>query len=473
MQTANDILARAVEHHQGGRLVQALACYRQAIGLDPDASAAHIGLGSILFARQSYAEAEKCCREVLRIEPESSAGFSNLAAVLVKLGRFTEAEEAAGHAVKVDNKNAGAYNNLANALIEQEKPEEAEACLREALRTAPARNDLRLSLGSALRAQLRLEEARTEYEAVLRRDPQNGLARLNRAMVLLQSGDWGPGWKEYEARWETGEHAPRSFLQPVWRGQPLEERPILLHAEQGLGDTVQFLRYVALVKQKHAYVLVECPPKLLRIAKTVDGVDQVVGRGAALDFDAHASLLSLPRILGTTLENVPARSAYLAADPQLTGRWGERLASAPGFKIGLAWRGNPNNKDDRRRSLDPELLRPLAEVAGVSLFALHSGPVPDGVRELETASSSVDHVAAMMMHLDLVISVDTLAAHLAGALGREVWTLLAFVPDFRWLLGRDDTPWYPTMRLFRQTARGDWAGVLDRVVQELRSRCPQ
>ncbi len=471
MPASNEILARAVQHHQAGRLVEALACYRQAIGVDPDAAVAHVGLGSILFARQSYVEAEKCCREVLRLDPGSSAGLSNLSAVLMKLGRYPEAADAAHSAIECDGRNAGAYNNLANALLEQDRPEEAEACLREALRNAPGRSDLRLTLGSALREQLRLDEARTEYEAVLRKDPQNAMARWNRAMVLLLSGDWGPGWREYEARWEAGDYSPRSFPQPMWRGEPLEDRRILLHAEQGLGDTLQFLRYAALVKQRGAYVIVECAPRLAAFAKTADGVDQVVGRGAPAEFDVHAPLLSLPRIFGTTTKTTPSATSYLSADPQLTSTWRERLAGASGFKVGLVWAGSRQNARDRSRSLPPDLLRPLAAVPGVALYSLQQGSDQNWLPQLFEPHHGIPETAAMLMNLDLVISVDTMVAHMAGALGRPVWTLLAYVPDFRWLLDRDDTPWYPTMRLFRQTARGDWAGVIERVCAELKERC--
>jgi len=474
MPAPTEILAHAVRHHEAGRLVEAQACYRLATRIAPDLAAAHAGLASLLFAQQSYAEAERCCREALRLEPESSASLNNLATVLMKLGRIEEAESAARQALEFDGQNAGAHNNLANVQLEQDRPEEAEATARQALQSAPDNADLRVTLGAALHAQLRLDEARRMYEAVLRDDPQHAVARMNRAVVLLLSGAWELGWKEYEARSQAGGSVPPDFPQPVWEGEPLLGRRILLHSEEGLGDTLHFLRYAAMVRQQGGYVLAECPSKLVRLARTVTGVDQVVLRGATLpDFEVHAPLLSLPRIFATTLKTIPGRAPYLAAHPKLCRFWEERLSSTTGLKVGIAWCGNPNQKNDRRRSLDPALLAPLAEIPNVTLFALHPGPAPSGIQELSPDSSNVDHTAAMMMNLDLVITVDTMAAHLAGALARPVWTLLAYVPDFRWLLVREDTPWYQTMRLFRQPARGDWASVIEHVARELASQCPR
>jgi Flp pilus assembly protein TadD len=469
MPSAAEILAQAVRHQQAGLWVEAVTGYREAVRLAPDLAAAHTGLAAILFAQKRYGEAEECCRQALHREPESAASLSNWAAVLIKQGRLGEAESAARRALYHDPGNAGACNNLGNALLEQGRPEEAEDCLRPALRNAPKNHELLLSLGNALRAQGRLEDARCVYEAVLRDHPQHPAARLNRALGLLLSGEWEAGWRDYEFRWRTGESPGRGFRQPLWDGAPLAGRRILLHAEQGLGDTLQFVRYAKLVKERAGDVLVECQPQLTHVVETAAGVDRVIARGSVLpDFEVQAPLLSLPGILGTTPRNVPGCVPYLSADPERVSEWGKRLSAFPGLKAGVVWSGNPNHANDRRRSLAPELLSPLAKIPGVTLFALQPGSAPGGFAGLENDFRTVDDSAALMSQLDLVISVDTLAAHLAGALARPVWLLLPYVPDFRWLLGRDDTPWYPSMRLFRQSTRGDWTGVIALVAAALR-----
>ncbi|MEC4593437.1 glycosyltransferase family 9 protein [Nitrospirillum amazonense] len=286
---------------------------------------------------------------------------------------------------------------------------------------------------------------------------------------------------EYERRWDTDlmKAARRTYSQPRWRGQRAEtgRSTLLLHAEQGMGDVLQFCRYAPLAAERGHAVVLEVYRPLLRLLHSLPGVAEgrvrLVATGDPLPpFDLHCPLMSLPLAFGTTLDTVPAATPYLAADPTDLSRWRDAVAAGgPGLKIGLAWAGNPKTSvPDRRRSIDPTLLAPLADVPGVRLFSLQKeGAAPAGLSLTDLMGGAADFAdtAALISQLDLVISVDTAVAHLAGALGRPVWLLNRFDTDWRWLLGRDDSPWYPTLRQFRQTSPGDWQDPIARACDAL------
>jgi hypothetical protein len=329
--------------------------------------------------------------------------------------------------------------------------------------------------------QGRLEESIASYDHALRLQPNSASAHWNRALALLLAGDYERGWPKYEWRWKRKAAKPRPFRQPQWDGSPLEGRTILLWCEQGLGDAIQFVRFAQTVKQNGGRVILECPGILLRLFASVPGVDELVAEGTALStFDVQAPFMSLPAILGTTLATIPADVPYLTADPELVARWRSRLESLPGFKIGIAWQGNAHHKWDRHRSIPLAKFAPLAEVPGVRLISLQKGPGTDQLKsftkhypvtdfgdELDASGAFTD-TAALIRSLDLVITTDTALAHLAGALGAPVWLALSTVVDWRWLLDREDTPWYPTMRLFRQRTLGDWDFDFERMAVQLR-----
>ncbi len=281
--------------------------------------------------------------------------------------------------------------------------------------------------------------------------------------------------------------APRRDPATEWDGSPLEGRTILLHTEQGLGDAIQFIRFAASVRDRGGRVLVECPKGLVPLLGSCPGIAGLVARGEeAPPFDVHAPLLGLPRLLGTTLANLPRAVPYLSADPAAVARWGEELALDRSWKVGIAWQGNPRFKADRHRSIPLARFAPLAAVPGVRLYGLQKGP---GTEQIAPASATVPLVdlgarldeagatfadtSAVMRHLDLIVTSDTSIAHLAGALGVPVWVALGASADWRWLLGREDCPWYPTMRLFRQSRPGDWAEVLARIADEVRRMAPR
>jgi hypothetical protein len=292
------------------------------------------------------------------------------------------------------------------------------------------------------------------------------------AQHLLARGRFPEGWKEFEWRWKAGEVSLTPFAQPPWDGSPLEGRRILLWAEQGLGDSIQFIRYAPLVKRGGGTVLVECQPRLASLLASAPGVDQVVAFGGALpEFDVHLPLQSLPRALGTTLETIPAEVPYLSVAPALIERWRARMGHAGTFRVGLAWAGNPSQANDRNRSMPGEHFAALAEIPGCALYSLQAGPRAgelSGVTSLGPEFREVADTAAAILNLELVISVDTMVAHLAGALDVPVWTLLSAAADYRWLLEREDSPWYPGMRLFRQARLGDWKELVERVAEALR-----
>jgi hypothetical protein len=302
-------------------------------------------------------------------------------------------------------------------------------------------------------------------------------------LAWLVSGDLERGWPEYEWRWRTKDFPRRSFAAPRWDGEALEGRTILLYAEQGLGDTLQFIRYAPLVQRRGGVVLVEAQPALVPLLKSCPGIDQLVPSGSPLpDFDVQVPLLSLPALLHTTRDTVPADMPYLSADPARSERWAAELRGIPGFRIGIAWQGNPTYRDDRHRSLPVKHFEPLARLPGVRLVSLQKGfgreqlaSVPDWnvldlADRLDEAGGAFMDTAAVMQHLDLVVTSDTAIAHLAGALGVPVWVVLPFARDWRWLLDREDCPWYLTMRLFRQKRWGDWDELFTRVAQAVQSR---
>jgi hypothetical protein len=296
----------------------------------------------------------------------------------------------------------------------------------------------------------------------------------------LLHGDFEHGWPEYEWRWKTRDFSSgrRPFTQPQWDGGSLNGRTILLHAEQGLGDTLQFIRYAPLVAEAAGNIVVECPAPLKRLLRHSLRQVPVLSKGEPLPpFDIHCPMLSLPLACRTTLANIPRQVPYLNADSELAAHWQGKLVSQRELlKVGLAWAGNKAHKNDRHRSIELSTLAPLGEVPHVSFISLQKGEpakqatrAPAGITLFDWSNELGDFAdtATLIANLDLIISVDTAVAHLAGAMGKPVWTLLPFVPDWRWLLEREDSPWYPTMRLFRQSAPGDWSGVITRVVGAL------
>ena len=305
-------------------------------------------------------------------------------------------------------------------------------------------------------------------------NPDYAEAHHYKAYLQLLTGDFDKGWREHEWRWLTGDMKPHGFKGPLWDGKNLAGRTILLHCEQGLGDSIQFIRYARMVKEKGGRVLLSCPSALARLFTGMEGVDEIFPDVRTLPgYDCHAPLLSLPLHFATTPDTIPAAVPYLRAEAAQVHVWRDRLAPLPGLRVGVAWRGNPIHKNDRNRSMAPALFSGFLDLDSIAVVSLQKDGNADEIAALGARGPFLDagpmlddlaDTAALMTNLDLVVTVDTSVCHLAGALGVPVWTLLPFAPDWRWLLAREhDSPWYPTMRLFRQPAPDDWQSVTARV----------
>jgi len=467
-----------------GQFAEAEACYREAFALKSDLASAHINLGNVLYALQRYAEAESSYRAALKINAALADAHASRGRVQMTLGRPIEAESSYREALRLKPEDPLTLTGLGNALYTVGRYADAEASYRAALRLDPEYLDAHGNLGRVLATMGRDEEADASYREVLRRRPDQVEAHTNRSMALLLAGRFEEGWKEYEWRWKTPYLVARAraLPQPHWDGSAIGDRVLLVHAEQGLGDTLQFCRYAPLVSGL-GRVIFEVPKPLLRLLSRLPGIAEVIAAGSALPaFDAHCPLLSLPRVMGTTLDTIPGNTPYLTADPAEVQAWRERLASLPGLRVGLVWAGDPRTHVpemaaiDVRRSIALNALAPLAQVSGVSFVSLQKGtpaaqaaqaPVGMNLTDFTAELHDMAATAALIEALDLVISVDTSVAHLAGGLGKRTWLLNRYDTCWRWLRDRDDSPWYPTLRQFRQTTPGDWSAVIERVKHEL------
>jgi tetratricopeptide (TPR) repeat protein len=422
------------------RLGEAEAHYRAAIALNPEGAAAHCNLGAVLHAQGRTEAAIESCRTALRLRPGYLDARNNLAVALSDLGRFDEALEHFRAALALDAERAETRNNIANVLA---------------------------ALG-------RFDEALDQYDAALARQPEIAAVRHNRGTTLLRVGRFAEGWRDYEWRWRTQQLAAsrRDFVQPQWDGAPLGPRILLVHAEQGFGDTLQFCRYAARVDGR---VVVEVQPALVGLLRGRLGACRVVAQGEPLPaFDLHCPMLSLPALIEDAPDPAAHAAPYLAADPVRGAAWRARIAALPGLRVGLVWAGGARPGQpglanvDRRRSTTLAALAPLAEVRGVSFVSLQKGPPaaqaaapPAGMtlHDFTEELSDFAETAALVEALDLVISVDTAVAHLAGALGKPVWLLNRFDSCWRWGAEGADSLWYPSLRQFRQPRPGDWAAV--------------
>jgi tetratricopeptide (TPR) repeat protein len=466
------------------RLAEARACFERAVQLDPGYAEAYSNLSVVLRQERQLREAEACCRQAVQLRPDLVVAHNNLGVALQEQQRPGEALVSFERAVQLDPAYAEAHSNRGGALWDLGRFEEAAVSLREALGLRPQFAEAWDILGSVLRDLERFDEAQAGYARALQLQPDSTASHLNAAHLRLLLGDFAQGWAEYEWRWQQPDLLSRVFDQPRWDGSPLSGRTILLYAEQGFGDTIQFARYAQLVKERGATVIVECPRALLQLLARCPGIDQLVAQGDPLPpYDVRTPFLSLPHHFRMRLATIPARVPYLSADPALVEHWRQRLTALPGFKIGINWQGNPQLRIDRRRSIPLAEFAPLAALPGVQLVSLQHGPASEqltaaagqwpvtdlGGRLDEAAGPFMDR-AAVMKNLDLVVTSDTSIAHLAGALGVPVWVALGRVPDWRWLLEREDSPWYPTMRLFRQECWGEWGPVFRRMAQSVQQR---
>jgi len=459
-------------------------CYRQVLALQPENADAGRRLAHHLALRASshqergeFDAAIENYEESLALDRGRAQVHNNLGNVYKSLGRLEDAIAAYRLAIATDAGLAEAHLNLGIALEQAGEAGEAAAQCRAALALRPSFAEASLSLGFLLEQEGDALGALARYRDAIAARPDYAEARFNHAMQLLLQGDYANGWKEYE--WRMRLPGFEGAWPQAWDGSPLEGKVILLYAEQGFGDVIQFVRYAPLVAERGGKVIVSCQPKLKALLATVPGVSAVLGTGEPLPpIDVRCSLLSLPRVFGTTLETIPAQVPYVRPDAEKTRLWEARLAAdGASMKVGLYWATETKSRLSSLKSLTLDMLSPLGGVRGVTYYSLQRGVAagqaaypPQGMAMVDLSKELGDFSddAALMSNLDLIISVDTATAHLAGAMGRRVWTLTHFPPEWRWLVGRDDSPWYQTMRLFRRQRQEGWAHVVSRLEHALR-----
>lgn len=505
------LLQMAIAHHQAGRMAEAEQLYRQILQQQPQHADALSLLGVIACQQEKLEQGIALYRQALAIRPEHRQARENLSLALCKqakrlvdeattnlnlminfssnpgpthlmLGSIYQEqgalEQALNHyqqALAANPTDANILNRIGVVLQTQHKSQLAMHFHQRALELQPQNVDALNSLAKVLLDEGKVEEALHYVEQALKIQPNHPIGRYNRALMLLTQGKFAAGFPEYEWRLQTSEFPPCPFRQPKWDGSDLNGKTLLLHAEQGLGDTLQFIRYAAIATQKGGRVILTCHKPLMRLLSTLPGIDQITQMGTPLPaFDVYVPLLSLPGILGTRIDTVPAEVPYLQI-PETSFQLPPAQTDQP-RKVGLVWSGGNLYKYNQSRSFSLQVLESVLSVPDIAFYSLQKGIPQIEITTLGWQNKLVDlndrltdmaETAAAIAQLDLVITVDTSVAHLAGALGKPVWVMLAQVPDWRWMQHRPDSPWYPTMRLFRQQQPGDWQGVITEVVQAL------
>ncbi len=515
-------LALAIAHHQAGRLAEAEGLYRQimaaapdqpfaayllgvmaheagddenaaellsrALAIKPDLVEAHNALALTLRALGRPDDARACCQKALALRPDYVGALNTLGLALYDLGQLAEAAENFNKALAINPDFADAHSNLGLVLQDLGKPDEAVAHHVKALAIKPDYAEAHNNHGNALRELKHLDAAIEAFERAIALQPDHAEAYWNKALALLLGGDFANGLDLYEWRWKRTEFSAKArlFAQPLWLGkESLAGKTILLHSEQGLGDTIQFCRYAELVSGLGARVILEVDRPLIGLLKHLGGVSEVVAKDSTLPpFDYHCPLLSLPLAFKTNLETIPNSVPYLHAEAQRAQRWAGEIGER-GFKIGICWQGG-TSKIDIGRSFPVTAFREISKLPDVRLISLHKG---DGLAQLENLPSDMAveslgadfdagpdaflDTAAVMTLCDLIITSDTAVAHLAGALGLPTWVALRQIPDWRWFLNRDDSPWYPSTKLYRQPSAGDWQPVFAKMAADIQLAASQ
>jgi tetratricopeptide (TPR) repeat protein len=503
----HDLFARALGLHRSGRLLEAIADYDRAIALKPDHTNAHNNRGNALFQLGYYDVALASYDQAIALQPDYATAHNNRGSALNRLGRHDEALASYDRAIMIDSDYAGAYNNRGHTLNELGRHEEALTNFEQAVTLKPDYADAHNNRGNVLnklghhdqalasfdraialtphyagahnnRAHVlyqlgRYQEALASCNRAIALQPDFAAAQTNRALLLNLFGDYKDGFDNYEWRLRG---TPSKFTQPQWCGEPITDKTILLSAEQGFGDIMQMLRYLPLVKAKASHIVLGLPrtiPPLL--GPMADGVTVITPGSPLPPFDVHCPLMSLPFAFGTGIDTIPAQVPYLTAPAERMPWWRERLPKSAALRVGLVWSGRADYASDSSRTIALDRLAPLLEDEDISFVSLqreyrdHDLPALSRlpIERIDDVISDFGDTAAAIEQCDLVISIDTSVAHLAGGLGKPVWILLPHVPDWRWLLDRTDCPWYPTARLFRQNKTGDWHGVIADVIREL------
>jgi tetratricopeptide (TPR) repeat protein len=460
---------------------EALASYDQAISIKPDYADAYSNRGNALQELKRFDEALASYDQATSIKPDYAEAYSNRGATLNELKRFDEALTSCNQAISIKPDYPSPYYNRGNALKELKRLDEALASYDQAIRIKPDYAEAYSNRGNALQDLRRLDKAVESYDQAINIKPDYASAHWNLSLCHLLSGNFKDGWQEYEWRWKNETlstyKGKRSFPQPLWLGvESLKDKTILLHAEQGLGDTIQFCRYAPLVAERGAKVILEVQRSLVTLLKNIEGVSQVVAMGDALPaFDHQCPLLSLPLAFKTELHTVPPVPRQINVDLEKVAKWKAKLGEKTKPRIGLVWSGSTINKNDHNRSIT--LAQLLPHLPSHLQYVCLQKELRDIDKELIVGNIEIKYfgdaledftdTAALCELMDVVISVDTSVAHLAASLGKQTWVLLPYRPDWRWLLDRDDNPWYPTAKLYRQEKIGNWNDVLEKIKSDL------
>lgn len=465
------------------KLPEAIAHLRSALELKPDYPDAQYNLGTALLQSGKVDESVEAFRKSKEQRPNHYDTCVSLAKALKKKGDLDGSAQAYEAAAAIKPESFDTLHSWAIVLHRAGRFQQAIDIYEKAMQLRPKDASLLCNYGTSLQCVQRYDDAIRAFQQSLELEPHRPIVHGNLGMLQLLKGDFENGWKEYEWRCQTQEWdrspARERFFQPRWDGGDLNGRTILLHTEQGFGDTLHFARYATLVAARGGTVILECSKFLVNLVRTIPGISRAIPRGEALPhFDVQCSLLTLPMLFGTKLETIPASVPYVSVDPALAERWRSRIGDEKRMKIGIAWAGQPEHANDRERSIKLHELAPLAQVPNIRFFSLQKGePAKDAQNPpagMELSDWTADlsdfaDTAALVSNLDLILTADTAPAHLAGALAKPVWVLIPANPDWRWLLHRNDSPWYPTMKLIRKTALGDWAPAIQQAADALRS----
>ena len=465
-----------------GKWAEAVEAFEGALAVKPDYPQVLYNLGNVLKEQGKLPDALRRLEHAVELNPGHWESLNSLGSVLFRLGRLDAAAAVFREALELKPDSPDVLNNLGIVLRLQNHFDGSIACLARALKLQPRFTEAFVNLGNSLYDIGMLRETITVLERAVGLKSDYPDLRKNLGIALLAAGRFEEGWREYEWRWQGTYMGParRDFSRPQWKGEAAEGRVLLIHAEQGFGDTLQFCRYVPLAAARGLRVALMAPPELVRLLETLDGVETLLPMDRPLpEFDLHCPMMSLPLAFGTRLDNIPAAVPYLFPEREALLAWNKRLPEdlSGRLRVGLVWSGRARLHSavhaavNLRRSVTPEVLAPLLDVPGVQFFSLQKDgpPAPPefGLIDLMEECRDFADTAAFIANLDLVVSVDTAVVHLAGALGKPVWVLNRFDSCWRWLRDRDDSPWYPTLRLFRQVRPGDWEGVIARVREEL------
>ncbi|MBF0418681.1 MAG: glycosyltransferase family protein [Magnetococcales bacterium] len=461
-----------------GRWQEAVDRFSQALAIQPGFAPALSNLGAVLLRMGRLAEAETRLLAALALEPQFPEAHANLGNVYLTLGHWEKAIHHYEYSLQLNPGNHEAWTNL--GVVRQRRGELAQAadCFTHALKAKPDYPDAWANRGCLSVELGELPRAMAHFEHALKLAPNLAEAHLALGMALLLIGNFTEGWRHHEWRWRRNGIVGHGRQEPLWDGKALHGNAVLLHCEQGMGDSIQFVRFARHVKERGGTVVLRCPKPLERLFTGVSGVDRLVTREDQIPpCTCQAPLMSLPHILGTTLETIPTTIPYLFPTPPSWPIHQNILARSQPLRVGLVWRGSAGFQDDQKRSMDPLFLQPLLSLTGIWWIGLQVAARPGDLDVFSPCDHFIDaspwltdfaETAAIINTLDLVIAVDTAVLHLAGALGRPTWALLPFTPDWRWLLHREESPWYPSMRLFRQKRHGDWSEVVERVAAALR-----